>query len=100
MTFKNLRQILKALADDNRIRILYLLKRHGELTVSKICSILKAKQPTTSKHLQRLRLLGIVSDRRAGSCVFYRINHISESEKIIDFLFTAFRDLQVIKTDP
>ena len=52
MNLKTLRQILKACADDTRLRILNILKEK-ELTVKEICATLKISQPMISKHLTR-----------------------------------------------
>ena len=72
MRIKKARQILKSFADDTRLRIINLLK-HKELSVSELCFILDVSQPSLSKHLSRLRLTGIVSDRREGMSVYYSL---------------------------
>lgn len=70
MKIKRARQILKSFADDTRLRIINLLSKK-ELTVTEICEVLNTKQSITSKHLARLRLTGVVSDKRKGLNVFY-----------------------------
>ena len=67
---KRARQLLKAISDDTRLRIVNLLSEQ-ELNVSGICDILKKNQSVVSKHLARLRHAGVVSDRREGMHVFY-----------------------------
>ena len=98
MNLKRLRQILKAYADDKRLRIVNILMRN-KLTVNEICFILEAKQPTISKHLVRLRLLGIVIDERKGNRVFYSSNINSEQGKIIRLILDYFKDLDAFKED-
>ena len=100
MTLKKLRQILKALGEDNRLRILNLLF-HKELSVNKICSILNISQPSVSKHLVRLRLLGIVSDKRSGNLIFYRINEKMHSDalKTVRFIFSEFQNIDAFQKD-
>ncbi|MBN2120880.1 MAG: winged helix-turn-helix transcriptional regulator [Candidatus Omnitrophica bacterium] len=98
MTLKKIRQFLKAVAEDKRLRIVNVVK-HKELTVNEICSILKTSQPTVSKHLTRLRLLGIVTDRRKGNFVYYGLNRKSESSKVVNTLFRQFKDLKTFKDD-
>ncbi|MDD5081188.1 MAG: metalloregulator ArsR/SmtB family transcription factor [Candidatus Omnitrophica bacterium] len=98
MDVKNLRQILKALGDDTRLRIINLLSKK-ELTVKEICRILKKSQPTISKHLIRLRLLKIVIDRREGNFIYYRLNLSSFQGDILEFLIFKFSHLDIFIND-
>ena len=98
MTLKRLRQTLKALAEDTRLRIVNILK-FKELTVNEMCSILRVNQPTISKHLVRLRLLGIVIDRRVKNFVYYSLNFDAEQGKIVKFLTSAFEDVNTFGKD-
>ena len=63
-----------ALAHDTRLRMLFLLVRTGELCVCELTHAIGASQPHISRHLAQLRELGLVTDRRAGVWVYYRIN--------------------------
>ena len=67
---------MKTFADDTRLRIINLLK-YQELNVTDLCEILNMNQPNISKHLSRLRLTGIVRDKREGLNVIY---YLSEPE--------------------
>ncbi len=60
------------LGDATRIRLLALLERE-ELTVAELAAVTRLAQPRVSTHLAKLREAGLVSDRRAGVSVFYRI---------------------------
>lgn len=64
--------LLKALADDNRLRILALLAR-GELCVCHVAAALDLSQPNVSQHLTVLRNAGVVESERRGSWIHYRI---------------------------
>ena len=64
--------ILKALADENRIRILNLL-RNGELCVCDIEAVLGIKQSNTSRHLNRLKLAGIIASEKKSPWIYYRL---------------------------
>ncbi|MFC1668329.1 ArsR/SmtB family transcription factor [Chlamydiota bacterium] len=86
MNLKRLRQILKALADDTRLRILNVLFVK-ELSVSQLCEILRINQPSISKHLLRLRLLTLVNDRRDGNNMYYSFNMTIDCIKIILLIF-------------
>jgi len=100
MNVKSIRLILKACAEDTRLRILSLLNG-GELTVKAICQILGISQSVISKHLSRLRLLKIVTDRRQGNLVYYRLTNKKGSfeHNLIGFLKTYFKLAEDIQKD-
>lgn len=64
---------LRAMRDETRQRILSLV-REGEMSVSEIQEKLPVTQPTISHHLAILHRANLVSRRRVGKQVFYRIN--------------------------
>lgn len=66
--------LFAALAHDTRLRCLMLLMRHEELCVCELTHATGATQPHVSRHLAQLRELGLVSDRRQGLWVYYRIH--------------------------
>lgn len=66
-------KIFKALADENRLRILTLLLE-GELCVCEIMAALDLPQSTVSRHLAYLRNHGWVKDSRRGVWIYYRFN--------------------------
>jgi ArsR family transcriptional regulator, arsenate/arsenite/antimonite-responsive transcriptional repressor len=61
------------LADEARLRILWLLLNSGELCVCEIMSILGFGQSKASRHLRILLGAGLVRDRRQGLWVHYSI---------------------------
>ncbi len=63
-------RLLKALADETRLRILNLLTRE-ELTGTDLMEILNMGQSRISTHLTLLKEVGLVTDRRAGRRSFY-----------------------------
>lgn len=65
--------LCKALADDTRLRLAVLLFRYGELCVCDLVEALQLPQPTVSRHLAQLRNAGLVTDRREGQWVHYRL---------------------------
>lgn len=67
-------EFFSALANNTRLRCLALLSRHSELCVCELTHALGASQPHISRHLAQLRELGIVTDRREGLWVYYRVN--------------------------
>lgn len=62
----------KVLAEPTRLRILNAL-REGEKTVSEIVEETGSGQANVSKHLSRLDRHGMVSRRKEGLNVYYRI---------------------------
>lgn len=66
--------LIAALADATRLRIVCLLMCRGELCVCELVSALDTQQPKVSKHLAILRSSQIISPRREGQWIHYRIN--------------------------
>jgi ArsR family transcriptional regulator len=66
--------LFSSLANDTRLRSLMLLLRHDELCVCELTHALGVAQPHISRHLALLRESGLVSDRREGLWVHYRIH--------------------------
>ncbi|WP_353948711.1 metalloregulator ArsR/SmtB family transcription factor [Sporolactobacillus sp. Y61] len=65
--------LLKLLGDKTRLTILSYLK-HGELCVCELVDLLNASQPAISQHLKKLRLAGIIQERKQGTWVYYSLN--------------------------
>ena len=66
--------VLKCLGHPLRLRIVELLERGGELTVSQVFEALEISQAVASQHLTLMRDKGIVSRRREGSHVYYWVD--------------------------
>jgi len=64
--------IFKALSDETRLRILSLLRRN-ELSVNEIVCILDMGQSRVSRHLKILTDAGLLSFRKEGLWVFYKM---------------------------
>ena len=62
----------RALADPKRLCVLETLAS-GELSVSDLSMVVGCQIPNMSQHLAVLRSAGLVSTRREGSTVFYRL---------------------------
>jgi len=74
-------QICNALADPNRILILYALEE-GIRNVSQLSELLNLPQPTVSRHLKTLRERGLVCAQREGQMVYY----ILKDSRVIEAL--------------
>ena len=64
--------ITKALAEENRLRILLALERH-ELCVCQLIELLELAPSTVSKHVSVLRQARLVNGRKDGRWMFYRL---------------------------
>jgi len=64
----------KCLSDQTRLTCLMLIQQEGELCVCELMEALQESQPKISRHLAQLRKFNLLSDRRQGQWVFYRIN--------------------------
>lgn len=67
-------QLFKSLADETRLKILWLLMTREELCVCDIMGVLGITQSKASRHLRYLYHLGWVSDRREGVWMNYRLS--------------------------
>jgi ArsR family transcriptional regulator len=65
-------EVCSALADPNRILILYTLAEHP-MNVSELSRMVDLPQPTVSRHLKVLRDRGMVAPTRDGQSVFYNL---------------------------
>ena len=65
-------RIFQALADPSRRAILVSLTG-GEAAVKNLTARFDISQPAVSQHLATLKDAGLVSGRREGRCVYYRV---------------------------
>ncbi|HZG78237.1 MAG TPA: metalloregulator ArsR/SmtB family transcription factor [Paenibacillus sp.] len=61
---------LKLLADKTRLTIVALL-RDRELCVCDIAALLGISQPGVSQHLKKMKLAGLLAERRQGQWAYY-----------------------------
>lgn len=64
--------IMKALADEKRLRMLLAL-RGRELCLCQLVALVDLAPSTTSKHMSILRQAGLVDARKSGRWVYYRL---------------------------
>jgi DNA-binding transcriptional ArsR family regulator len=65
--------LFKVLANDTRVRVLHHIVRSEEATVTDIAKTLGMKPQAVSNQLMRLADTGMLSSRRDGNNVFYRV---------------------------
>ena len=64
--------LLKALAHPTRVLMLDAMGR-GDCCVNDLRSLATTSQPTISRHLEKLKKVGIVTERRAGKRVIHHL---------------------------
>ena len=70
---KEAARFFKALSDESRLKMLWLLLNHRELCVCDIMAVLEITQSKASRHLAALRHAGIADDRRDGLWSYYSL---------------------------
>ena len=66
-------RVFQALADPSRRAIFESLTR-GEKAVKDLTARFSISQPAVSQHLSALKEAGLVSRRREGRCIYYRVD--------------------------
>jgi ArsR family transcriptional regulator len=92
--------MFRVFADHTRVRILRLLQ-NGPLCVGDLVDIVRAPQPTVSRHLAYLRRNGFVVARQHGLWMFYELAPAQEElhAKLLECLAVAARLLPETKVD-
>ena len=90
----------KAISDPTRVRMLKLLER-GELCVCEIMEVLGLVQSTASKHLNILKIAGLVESRKGGTWSYYRLAERSRehNKDFLKFMALHLNDDDVITKD-
>ena len=65
--------MFRAFSDRTRLRILRLLRDHGESCVGDLVEVLRVPQTTASRHLAYLRRSGLVTVRKDGHWKYYSL---------------------------
>jgi DNA-binding transcriptional ArsR family regulator len=74
--WRGFKDISRALADENRIKILIMLNV-SPLCVCQIVHILNLAPSTVSKHLAILQAAGLISGHKKGKWIFYNVDEVS-----------------------
>ena len=81
-------KLMRVLANPDRLMILCQLSR-GEMRVGDIESLLGIVQPTLSQQLTVLREESLVSTRREGKNIYYRVNS-PQALAVLEVLYNQF----------
>ena len=99
LRMRDLSLFFAALADENRLRLLYLMKE-GEICVCYLQGVLQTNQPKISRHLAYLKRAGLVEARRDGKWMHYRLKKVESSqEKVLSETLQRLEKEAPIKKD-
>jgi ArsR family transcriptional regulator len=93
--------ITKALADENRIRLLAALQ-HGELCVCQLIALLELAPSTVSKHMSILWHARLVESRKHGRWVFFQLageNAMPQARAALAWTLNSLKDDPGIERD-
>tara|TARA_R110002051_G_scaffold83650_9_gene148347 strand:- start:29652 stop:29987 length:336 start_codon:yes stop_codon:yes gene_type:complete len=79
---------LKAISHEGRLMILCHLTT-GEKSVTELEGLLSARQAAVSQQLSRLRLEGLVTPRRDGKVIYYRLTD-DRPKQIMEVVYELF----------
>ncbi len=98
---KNNVKIIKALADEGRMRIVFLLYLKKGLCVCEIKEMIGLSQPTISSHLRQLESAGVVESEKDGLWVNYRLSDDMDRDikDMINILYTRAKEDGKVKDD-
>jgi ArsR family transcriptional regulator len=92
-------EILKALADRNRLRIVTALSRYDELCACQITELLQVTGATASRHLSILQHAGVLESRKEGRWVYYRLAPLDGTDAVFKWLEHSCDDTEQVQAD-
>ncbi len=90
--------ILKALSDRNRLRILAALLDGKELCACQVTELLQVTGPTVSRHLAQLTRTGLLNSRKEGRWIFFFIPTGNQS-LLLQWIEGQLKETDQIQTD-
>jgi ArsR family transcriptional regulator, arsenate/arsenite/antimonite-responsive transcriptional repressor len=94
-SIKDIEGLYRALADESRLKILFMLTDLGEACVNDIQQVLKVPQPTVSRHLGYLKRMGFVDNHRKGKWNYYFI--VKQQPEIIKHHVNMLKSVQAYR---
>lgn len=95
---EKLLDVLKALSDETRLRIINLLYTR-ELCVCDIMETLHITQAKASRHLIYLKNAGLVKDRREAQWAWYALTKDERLRFLDSLVFDNLRDMELYQRD-
>lgn len=91
--------ILKAISDKNRTRVLAALGQYDELCACQITELLGVSGATASRHLGILQKAGWVESRKEGRWIYFRLHRTADREPLFLWLEHSFAQSVEINAD-
>ncbi|MGB4438859.1 MAG: metalloregulator ArsR/SmtB family transcription factor [Sedimentibacter sp.] len=93
-------EILKALADETRLRILSQILK-SEMCVCEIEECLELTQSNASRHLTVLKKAGILESYKNAQWTYYKISDefVSENRELYDYLIKKISEVPCYQSD-
>ena len=93
-------EIMKALADESRLRIVHLLLQ-GQLCVCELEYVLQMSQTNVSRHLAKLKNAGIVQSFKQAQWINYKIApaFLSEEKLLVSYLQERLAQERICQED-
>lgn len=90
--FGRLAQVMDLAGNENRLKIIYLLREENNLCVCDLSDILGMSIPAVSQHLRKLKDAQLIQARKVGQTVFYSLRE--ESSDILNSILAHLTTLQ------
>lgn len=92
--------ILKALADETRLRILAQIVK-GDMCVCEIEACLELTQSNASRHLTALKKAGILESYKKAQWAYYKVSEsfIEDNKELHQYLLRKFEAINCYDTD-
>jgi DNA-binding transcriptional ArsR family regulator len=97
--WRELKIMMKALADMARLTIVYHLVQNDEITVTSLTELLGLSQPLVSWHLRKLRRADLITTRRVGRLVYCSLN-TSRFELCVQYLQSLINPANSLESFP
>ncbi|MDH4182795.1 MAG: metalloregulator ArsR/SmtB family transcription factor [Nitrospinota bacterium] len=82
--------LLRALSDENRQKIIMLFAKHKELCANDIASRFTLSRPAVSHHLNLMKRAGALKARKDGKEIYYSFN----KPYVIDLLKSLIKSME------
>ena len=92
-------EIMKALSDKNRMRVVAALWRFDELCACQITELLQVSGATASRHMGILLKTGLVESRKDGRWVYYKLAKPAASDSLFQWLETSLSGTNELVVD-
>jgi DNA-binding transcriptional ArsR family regulator len=85
-------ELMKLAGNSTRLKLLYLLERLTEVSVSDLSELLGVSVSAVSQHLAKLRARGLVISRRDAQTIYYRLAEHDFIGRLREEYFGAWAD--------